>query len=175
MTLYHWDLPQPLEDAGGWPNRDTAERFADYVGIVARALGDRIGHWCIFNEPKTFTGVGYWQGRHAPGRTDPLAFLRATHTVNLAQGRAFRVLKAAQPKLQIGSAFDVAPMFPATRRMRIFRRPSAGTNSRTCGFVYPALRGHYPEGVLPVERQADLLGWHPAMRKSCARRSTSSG
>jgi beta-glucosidase len=88
VTLYHWDLPQPLEDAGGWPNRETADRFADYVAIVAHALADRIGHWCIFNEPKTFTGVGYWQGRHAPGRTEPLAFLRATHTVNLAQGKA---------------------------------------------------------------------------------------
>ena len=113
-TLYHWDLPQPLEDAGGWPNRDTAERFADYAGIVARALGDRIGHWCILNEPKTFTSAGYWQGTHAPGRTEPLAFLHATHTVNLAQGSAFRVLKAANPKLQAGSAFDVAPMFAAT-------------------------------------------------------------
>jgi len=84
VTLYHWDLPQPLEDAGGWPNRDTADRFADYVEIVARGLADRVHHWCIFNEPKAFTTLGYWQGRHAPGRTEPLAFLRATHSVNLA-------------------------------------------------------------------------------------------
>src|SRR6516162_2753104 len=86
-TLYHWDLPQPLEDAGGWPHRGTAERFAEYAGIVAHALGDRIGDWAIFNEPKTFTGVGYSHGRHAPGRRDWHAFLRATHTVNVAQGQ----------------------------------------------------------------------------------------
>jgi beta-glucosidase len=85
-TLYHWDLPQALEDEGGWPNRDTAERFADYSHLVASALSDRIGNWRLFNEPKTFTQLGYLYGVHAPGRTDPLAFLRATHLVNLAQG-----------------------------------------------------------------------------------------
>ncbi|HEX2789542.1 MAG TPA: GH1 family beta-glucosidase [Steroidobacteraceae bacterium] len=164
-TLYHWDLPQPLEDAGGWPNRDTAERFADYVGIVARALGDRIGHWCIFNEPKTFTGVGYWQGRHAPGRTEPLAFVRATHTVNLSQGRAFRVLKAANAKLQIGSAFDVAPMFPATPSYADLAAAERWHKFQNLWFIYPALRGHYPEGVLPVDRQADLLGWRTGDEK----------
>jgi beta-glucosidase len=98
-TLYHWDLPQTLEDAGGWPNRDTANRFADYVSIVARALGDRIGQWAVFNEPKTFTAVGYWNGTHAPGRKDWPAFLKATHTVNLAQGMGFRALKAANSRL----------------------------------------------------------------------------
>jgi beta-glucosidase len=159
VTLYHWDLPQPLEDAGGWPNRDTGERFADYVAIVARALGDRVDHWCIFNEPKTFTGVGYWQGRHAPGRTEPLAFLRATHSVNLAQGRAFRVLKAARPRLQVGSAFDVAPMFPATPSYADLAAAERWHKFQNLWFVQPALRGHYPEGVLPVDRQAELLGW----------------
>jgi beta-glucosidase len=165
VTLYHWDLPQPLEDAGGWPNRDTAERFADYVAMVARALGDRIEHWCIFNEPKTFTGVGYWQGRHAPGRTEPLAFLRATHTVNLAQGRAFRVLKAAHPKLQVGSAFDVAPMFPATPSYADLAAAERWHKFQNLWFIYPALRGHYPEGVLPADRQPELLGWHPGDEK----------
>jgi beta-glucosidase len=159
VTLYHWDLPQPLEDAGGWPVRDTADRFADYVEIVARALGDRIDHWCIFNEPKTFTGVGYWQGRHAPGRTEPLAFVRATHTVNLAQGRAFRILKAAGERMQIGSAFDVAPMFPATPDYADIAAAERWHRFQNLWFIDPPLRGHYPEGVLPVDRQAELLGW----------------
>ena len=73
VTLYHWDLPQALEDAGGWPQRDMAGRFADYCAAVAGPLGDRIHDWCLFNEPKTFTHVGYWYGAHAPGRKDPLA------------------------------------------------------------------------------------------------------
>ena len=164
-TIYHWDLPQPLEDAGGWPNRDTAERFADYAGIVARALGDRVEHWCIFNEPKTFTGVGYWQGHHAPGRTEPLAFVRATHTVNLAQGKGFRALKAVDSKLQVGSAFDVAPMFPATPSYADIAAAERWHRFQNLWFVYPALRGHYPEGVLPVHQQPDLLGWRDGDEK----------
>src|SRR5580658_4912351 len=94
VTLYHWDLPQALEDAGGWPNRDTAGRFADYVQLVVQALGDRVTDWMIFNEPDAFTYVGYAEGRHAPGKTDFDLFLKAAHTVNLAQGDAFRAIKA---------------------------------------------------------------------------------
>ena len=78
-------------DAGGWPNRDTAARLAEYARVVVAALGDRISQWCVFNEPKTFTHCGYWVGNHAPGRSEPLAFLRATHTVNLAQGETSHV------------------------------------------------------------------------------------
>src|SRR5882672_2623848 len=144
-TLYHWDLPQALEDAGGWPNRDTAARFGDYAGVVARALGDRIRHWIIFNEPKTFTGVGYWQGRHAPGRKDPLAFVRATHTVNLAQGLAFRALKAAHAEAEAGSAFDVSPMFPATDSYEDLAAAERWHRFQNLWFVHTALRGHYPE------------------------------
>jgi beta-glucosidase len=158
-TLYHWDLPQPLEDAGGWPARDTAERFADYVRIVAQALGDRIPQWVIFNEPKTFTGVGYWNGRHAPGRRDWPAFLRATHTVNLAQGQAFRALKATHGRLKVASAFDVAPMYPASASYADLAAAERWHQFQNLWFVTTALHGHYPEGVLPAERQAELLGY----------------
>ena len=156
-TLYHWDLPQPLEDAGGWPARDTAQRFADYVAIVAQALGDRIPQWIIFNEPKTFTGVGYWNGTHAPGRRDWPAFLRATHTVNLAQGEAFRALKSANGQLKAGSAFDVAPMFPASSSYADLAAAERWHQFQNLWFVTTALHGHYPEGVLPADRQAELL------------------
>jgi beta-glucosidase len=158
-TLYHWDLPQALEDAGGWPNRDTAARFADYVGIVAHALGDRLPQWTIFNEPKTFTGVGYWNGRHAPGRRDWHAFLKATHVVNLAQGMAFRALKAIDTKFSVGSAFDVAPMFPATTAYEDVAAAERWHRFQNLWFVTTALHGHYPEGVLPAEHQAELLGF----------------
>jgi beta-glucosidase len=158
-TLYHWDLPQALEDAGGWPNRDTAARFADYVGIVGHALGDRLPQWTIFNEPKTFTGVGYWNGRHAPGRRDWHAFLKATHCVNLAQGMAFRALKAINSRFSVGSAFDVAPMFPATAAYEDVAAAERWHRFQNLWFVTPALHGHYPEGVLPAEHQAELLGF----------------
>ena len=158
-TLYHWDLPQTLEDAGGWPNRDTANHFADYAAIVARALGDRIPQWAIFNEPKTFTAVGYWNGTHAPGRTDWPAFLKATHTVNLAQGLAFRALKAANSRLQVGSAFDVGPMYPASSDYKDLAAAERWHRFENLWFVTTALHGHYPEGVLPPEHQAQLLGY----------------
>lgn len=159
VTLYHWDLPQALEDAGGWPNRDTAERFTEYVNLVANALGDRVSQWIIFNEPKTFTGIGYWTGRHAPGRTEPLAFLRATHTVNIAQGQAFRALKSLNSKWQIGSAFDVAPMFPATQAYADIAAAERWHKFQNLWFVHTALYGRYPDGVLPANKQATLLGW----------------
>ncbi|MEO8137176.1 MAG: family 1 glycosylhydrolase, partial [Betaproteobacteria bacterium] len=143
VTLYHWDLPQALQDEGGWAARDTAQRFADYAALVAAALGDRVDRWLIFNEPKTFTGVGYWQGRHAPGTTDPLAFLRATHTVNLAQGMAFGVLKSQMPASQIGSAFDVAPMMPATPAVADVAAAERWHRFQTLWFVQTALEGRY--------------------------------
>ena len=70
-TVFHWDLPQALEDQGGWPNRDVYKQFADYAGIVSKALGDRVDTWAIFNEPWVFTNLGYWSGIHAPGKKDP--------------------------------------------------------------------------------------------------------
>jgi beta-glucosidase len=159
ITLYHWDLPQALEDLGGWPARDIASRFVDYATIMAKALGDRVSQWIIFNEPKTFTGVGYWQGRHAPGRTDPLAFLRATHTVNIAQGQSFHAMKAVNDKLQIGSAFDVAPMFPATQSYADISAAERWHKFQNLWFVHTALHGHYPDGVLPAKQQNALLGF----------------
>jgi hypothetical protein len=87
VILYHWDLPQALEDKGGWPNRDTAGRFADYTEIVPKALGDRIQTWAIFNEPWVFTYVGYGSGVHAPGKKDFDLFLKAAHTVQPCAGR----------------------------------------------------------------------------------------
>jgi beta-glucosidase len=158
VTLYHWDLPQRLEDEGGWPNRDTATHFADYADTVARTLGDRVQQWIIFNEPKTFTALGYWTGIHAPGRTDPLAFLRATHTVNLAQGQAFRALRAVNSRLQIGSAFDVAPMFPATQSYADIAAAERWHKFQNLWFVHTALHGRYPDGVLPAGQQSELLG-----------------
>lgn len=113
-TLYHWDLPQVLEDAGGWPHRDTASRFAEYAERVVEALGDRVKSWMIFNEPNIFTTMGHLAGLHAPGRRDPEAFLRATHVVNLAQGEAFRAMRAARPDLTIGTAFSFSACEPAS-------------------------------------------------------------
>jgi beta-glucosidase len=97
VTLYHWDLPQPLEDAGGWPERDTAARFAEYAAIVAQRLGDRVGTFTTLNEPWCAAFLGYASGDHAPGRTEPAAAYRAAHHLLLGHGLAVRALRAELP------------------------------------------------------------------------------
>jgi len=147
VTLYHWDLPQTLEDAGGWPNRDTASRYADYVDVVARALGDRVSDWMLFNEPFAFTYVGYLDGTFAPGHTSIIDFLRASHTVNLAQGAGFRALKATHPSARMGTAFSMQSWEPATDSEAdrlAAERAHALTN---LWFLDPALKGRYPEAL----------------------------
>jgi beta-glucosidase len=145
VTLYHWDLPQKLEDAGGWPNRDLAGRFADYAAVVARTLGDRVGSWNLLNEPAAFTSQGYLDGTHAPGRTSIVDFLRATHTANLAQGLGFRAVKAMRPQARVGAALSMSPCEPATdseNDRSAAERAHAITN---IWFLEPALRGRYPD------------------------------
>jgi len=93
VTLYHWDLPQELEDAGGWANRETAYAFADYARAVARELGDRVEVWTTLNEPWCSAYLGYASGVHAPGRTEPAAALAAAHHLNLAHGLAARAIR----------------------------------------------------------------------------------
>ncbi len=115
VTLYHWDLPQTLEDAGGWPNRDLAEYFRDYAGVVADALGDRVKHWMAFNEPWIFTILGYHLGIHAPGRHEIDSAIKATHTVNLAQGMAIKAIRESKNHPEaVGTAFSMSPVHPET-------------------------------------------------------------
>jgi beta-glucosidase len=147
VTLYHWDLPQALEDAGGWTNRDTAGRFAEYVQLFSQALGDRVTDWMIFNEPAAFVDLGYLDGTHAPGHTSLLDFLRATHVVNLAQGAGFRALKAVRPAARVGTAFSMSACEPATNSAAdrlAAERAHAITN---VWFLETALHGRYPEAL----------------------------
>jgi beta-glucosidase len=155
-TLYHWDLPQALEDAGGWPKRDTAQRFADYADIMMSALGDRVRYWTIFNEPWIFTTLGYLLGIHAPGRTDLDAYLRATHVVNLAQGMAFRVMKGVRPKATVGTAFSMSPMQPASNSRADRDAAERAHLWQNVWFLDPALKGKYPDAFIGVT--PEMLG-----------------
>jgi beta-glucosidase len=144
-TLYHWDLPQALEDRGGWPDRDTASRFAEYAHLVVDALGDRVHAWMIFNEPSIFTTMGYLIGIHAPGRRDPDAWLRASHTVNLAQGEAFRAMRAARPGLSIGTALNMSACEPAGDSQADAEAAERWHRLLNLWYLETALRGRYPE------------------------------
>ena len=154
-TLYHWDLPQSLEDAGGWPNRDTASRFADYAETMVEALGDRVSDWIVFNEPHIFTTLGYLLGIHAPGRRDLDAFLRSTHTVSLAQGEAVRAMRAMRPGLRIGSSFNMSPCEPATDSDADRAAAERWHRFVNAWFLDPALGRGYPDafpGGAPLAR-----------------------
>lgn len=147
VTLYHWDLPQALEDAGGWPNRDLAGRFADYVQLVVQALGDRVSDWILFNEPDAFVDLGYLEGTHAPGRRSILDFLRATHVVNLAQGAGFQVVKALRPSARVGSALSMSPCEPATNSEEDKLAADRAHAISNTWFLDPALHGRYSDAL----------------------------
>ncbi|WP_405936856.1 GH1 family beta-glucosidase [Streptomyces sp. NBC_00726] len=162
-TLYHWDLPQELEDAGGWPERATAERFADYAEIMAGALGDRVGTWTTLNEPWCSAFLGYGSGVHAPGRTEPASALRAAHHLNLAHGRAIEVLRgqlpaAAQTSVTL-NLHQVRPLTPSPEDVDAARRIDAVGNRV---FTGPMLHGAYPEDLLADT--AHVVDWSKLVR-----------
>ncbi|TCC60289.1 beta-glucosidase [Kribbella pittospori] len=162
VTLYHWDLPQELEDAGGWPVRDTAYRFADYAMLVFEALSDRVNTWTTLNEPWCSAMLGYAYGAHAPGRREYPAALAAVHHLLLAHGLATGRMREASPrKLDIGITLNVATAYPASDA-----QPDVDAARRADGmgrriYLDPLVHGRYPadvvadlaaEGVeLPVE------------------------
>ncbi|GLW49943.1 beta-glucosidase [Streptomyces sp. NBRC 14336] len=147
-TLYHWDLPQPLEDAGGWPVRDTALRFADYACAVHDALSDRIGNWTTLNEPWCSAFLGYATGRHAPGRREPASALRAVHHLLLGHGLALQTMPEAQAGITLNLT-DVRALSTRIEDVDAARRID-GMQNRL--FLDPLLRGAYPEDVLDDTR-----------------------
>ncbi|MEU6366920.1 GH1 family beta-glucosidase [Streptomyces sp. NPDC046931] len=116
VTLYHWDLPQVLQDRGGWPERDTAEHFAAYAWDVAERLGDRVTHWATLNEPSCSAWIGHLEGKMAPGATDLTAAVRASYHLLLGHGLATRAIRAAAPNARIGIVNNLSTVFAATDR-----------------------------------------------------------
>ncbi|WP_339154295.1 GH1 family beta-glucosidase [Actinomadura luteofluorescens] len=147
-TLYHWDLPQPLEDKGGWPERETAHRFAEYADHVHAALGDRVAHWMTVNEPWCAAFLGYASGDHAPGRVDPPASLLAAHHLMLGHGLAVEAMRARRPDNRFGAAVNLYAVSPATGDPADAdaARRIDGLQNRL--FLDPLLLGRYPEDVL---------------------------
>ena len=161
VTLYHWDLPQALEDQGGWPNRDLAEYYRDYAAAVVDQLGDRVKHWMIFNEPWIFTVLGYLTGIHAPGRRESGAALRATHTVNLAQGMAGRAIRESRNKpTAVGTAFSMAPVHPLSDSAQDADAAERWHRFSNAWFLDTALNGRYPDAY-PDGRIAERVGMRP--------------
>ena len=156
-TLYHWDLPQELEDAGGWPARDTAYRFADYAAIVGERLGDRVHTWTTLNEPWCSAYLGYGSGGHAPGRTNRADSLRAVHHLNLGHGLGLQALRSTVAKAD--AQYSVTLNFHVVRpgdeeAGDAVRRIEALANR---AFTSPMLLGEYPKDLL--EDTAAVTDW----------------
>jgi beta-glucosidase len=142
-TLYHWDLPQELQDQGGWPARDTAARFAEYAAIVAGALGDRVARWITLNEPHIVADHGYRTGGHAPGLADNAAAAATTHHLLLGHGLAAQALRAAGAA-EVGITLDMHPvrlLGDGEALERAGRIVDADSNGL---YLDPVLHGRYP-------------------------------
>ncbi len=149
LTLYHWDLPQALEEKGGWTNRDTAYLFAEYAADVHAALGDRVDAWTTLNEPWCSSFLSYIGGEHAPGIQDPAKGLAAGHHLLLAHGLAVNTLRAADPSLQLGITLNFTvpdPVDPNDPLDVDAARRIDGQHNRF--FTDPIFRGEYPADLL---------------------------
>lgn len=148
VTLYHWDLPQPLQDAGGWMARATAEAFAEYAHIGAAWLGDRVTQWATLNEPWCSATLGHEQGAHAPGVRDPRAALAAAHHLLLAHGLGAAAVRAAAPRAELGIVLIFSPAHPASGSAadRDAARRADGAMQRW--YLDPLFRGAYPADAL---------------------------
>jgi beta-glucosidase len=148
VTLYHWDLPQPLEDAGGWPVRATAERFGEYAGLVLARFGHLADDWITLNEPWCSSFLGYGYGAHAPGRTDLRAAVAAAHHLNLAHGLALSAIRIASPSAKVGITnivTEIVPRGESAEDAAAARRLDAVSNRV---FLDPVYLGAYSTAVL---------------------------
>ena len=146
-TLYHWDLPQALQDRGGWVNRETVDHFVAYAEAAARVLGDRVKHWITHNEPWCTAMLGHADGCHAPGLRDFRAALQACHHVMLSHGRAVPALRAAVPGAQVGITLSLHPISPATASAEDAAAARRHDGLRNRWFLDPLFGRGYPEDV----------------------------
>lgn len=148
LTLYHWDLPQPLQDGGGWVARDTVGYFADYAATLAEALGDGVGLWITLNEPWCSAWAGYGSGRHAPGVQDLGAAAAATHHLLLGHGTALQAIRATRADAVAGITLNLSPIRPASDRDEDRAAACRVDGNLNRLFLEPLLRGRYPADML---------------------------
>lgn len=150
VTLYHWDLPQTLEDESGWLRRGIVEDFAEYADEVSRCLGDRVKHWITFNEPWVFSWLGYVFGIHAPGHMtgNPAHALEVSHHALLAHGRAVRLLRDNVRDGQVGITFNLVPVYPASDSPQDIAAARRYDGYQNRWYLDAVFKGKYPEDML---------------------------
>jgi beta-glucosidase len=144
VTLYHWDLPQPLQDdLGGWGSRDITSAFADYASVAAEALGDRVHRWITLNEPWVVANVGYRWGRHAPGIEDPEQAVAATHHLLLAHGLGVSAIRAASPsRAEVGITLNLSVQRAVSAEAADMADELEARHNGV--YLEPLFAGHYP-------------------------------
>jgi beta-glucosidase len=157
-TLYHWDLPQALQDDGGWADRDTAQRFAEYALVIYDALGDVVSEWITINEPWVVAFPGHAYGTKAPGITHWPTALRVSHHVNLAHGLAVEALRETRPAAQVGPSLNLEPIHPATGSDADREAAQRWDGHMNRWFADAILTGSYPADMLNLyERRVCAL------------------
>jgi beta-glucosidase len=147
LTLYHWDLPQALQDEGGWANRDASYAFADYAAVMARRLGDRVKNWTTFNEPAVVAFVGNLYAAHAPGFQDPKIAYQVAHHLNVAHGLAVQAIRGAQPDVKVGIVLNLWPYDAASDSPEDAAAAELGWQRGEALFLDAIFKGYYPPAV----------------------------
>ncbi len=158
VTLFHWDLPQKLEEKGGWANRETADAFENYAITMFHTLGNYVTWWTTFNEPWVTCFMGYWLGRYAPGIKDLPTALRCTHTILLAHGKAVKALRRIHPNAKIGISLDLQMALPADpSNPDDVHAAQIINDSHHAWFADPIYFGQYPENVIELYKNENVI------------------
>lgn len=150
ITLYHWDLPQKLQDMGGWVNRDVAEYFNQYAEYMFRELKDIGAYWTTHNEPAVSVMSGYWHGSFAPGVKDPSAAIAASHNMLLSHGKAVQTFRHSGTTGEIGIVLNIWPNYPGTDKTEDVKAAGRVNESSANWYLDPVLKGKYPESMLKL-------------------------
>src|SRR5438876_2489045 len=166
-TLYHWDLPQALQDEGGWANREIVGQFTNYAETCIGALGDRVKHWMVFNEPWVFTFLGYAIGYHAPGIRDREMGMRAMHIVNLAQTSAVKAMRALGTADAIGTAFSMSSTYPYSESPEDKAAADRYHGFYNDWFLRPLMKSEYPPTYVDQEKALKEADVRPGDMEAC--------
>jgi beta-glucosidase len=159
VTLYHWDLPQHLEDNGGWLNRETAYKFRDYVELISQVFGDLVYSYATLNEPFCSSFLGYEVGIHAPGKVGQGYGRKAAHHLLLAHGLAMEVLTKNSPKSQNGIVLNFTPCYPESESLADKAASNFADDYFNQWYIKPIMDGKYPDIInrLPIENRPEIL------------------
>jgi beta-glucosidase len=148
LTLYHWDLPQTLQDIGGWGNRDVCKYFADYSAMMVKHLGDRVKHWTTFNEPWVIANLGFRTGEMAPGLSDEKLCLQVIHHLLYAHGLATQAIRSSEPSAKVGIVLILFPMHPASDSRADHAASEFAWQKDCAWYLDPLFKASYPSTIM---------------------------